>query len=246
LAAKSELLARLALEQSRWALDVGCGLGTDVFAMAERLAPGGHAVGLDASETMIAEATTRVADAGLDVRFLVGDALALPFDDATFDACRVETVLQHLVDPRTAVREMTRVTRPGGRVGAIEFDLETVFLDHPDQELSETIRETFLAGAVQGAIGRQLPRLFRRAGLVDIQATAHTVLSDPAFFRLLVGRQVDALCEQRTITRAQADGWWSEIDAADAAGHFTAGATMFVVAATRPPADRRADAGASR
>jgi ubiquinone/menaquinone biosynthesis C-methylase UbiE len=111
---KAEMLDRLAPEHASAGLDVGCGYGADVEALADRLRPGGRAVGIDVSATMIAEARRRVAGSGLDVRFVVGDALALPFDDDTFDVCRIETVLQHVDAPGQAVAEMARVTRPGG------------------------------------------------------------------------------------------------------------------------------------
>jgi len=52
--------------------------------------------------------------------FDVGDAMNLPYDDGSLDACRAETLLQHLTDPHQAVHEMTRVTRPGGRAAIPE------------------------------------------------------------------------------------------------------------------------------
>lgn len=117
-AAKAQLLDRLGAERAWSALDVGCGYGPDVIALAERMGPGGRTTGVDLSEAMIAEARRRARGASLDVSFRVADALALPFEDDAFDICRIETVLQHVVDPGRAVAEMVRVTRRGGRVGA--------------------------------------------------------------------------------------------------------------------------------
>src|SRR5262249_24169809 len=116
-AAKSVLLERLAVENARTALDVGCGTGADVVEMARRMLQSAKATGVDASDAMIAEARRRARGLRANVLFRVGDALDLPYPDGVFDVCRVETVLQHLADPLRAIRELVRVTRPGGRVG---------------------------------------------------------------------------------------------------------------------------------
>jgi len=230
--AKAEMLDRLAPEDASTGLDVGCGYGADVEALAARLRPGGHAVGIDVSETMIAEARRRVARRGLDVRFVVGDALALPFDDDAFDVCRIETVLQHVEAPGQAVAEMARVTRPGGRIAALEFDAGTMFLDHPDVEFWEVIRATFIGAAVQGSAGRQLPRLFTDAGLTDVRATLRVIPSDARFFRGLLGHPVTELVDAGVFTPDRVDRWWAAMEEAMTAGHFTGGATAFVVSGT--------------
>lgn len=230
--AKAEMLDRLAVEDASAGLDVGCGYGADVEALAARLRPGGHAVGIDVSETMIAEARRRLAGSGLDVRFVVGDALALPFDDDTFDVCRIETVLQHVEAPGQAVAEMARVTRPGGRIAALEIDAGTMFLDHPDVEFWEVIRATFISAAVQGSVGRLLPRLFTDAGLTDVRATLRVIPSDAGFFRGLLGHPVTELVEAGVFTPERVDRWWAAMDEAQTQGHFTGGATAFVVSGT--------------
>src|SRR5262249_58491404 len=126
---------------------------------AKRLRPGGSAVGIDLSEAMITEARRRTAGIDADVSFQVADALALPFKDHAFELARTETVLQHLADPARAVGEMVRVTRRGGRVGALELDQETMFLDHPDIELLDSLRDSVIRAMAQSPIGRQVPRL---------------------------------------------------------------------------------------
>jgi SAM-dependent methyltransferase len=183
---------------------VGCGHGADVLELAKRLRPGGHAVGVGISETMIGEARRRSATVGLAVRFTVADALALPFEDNTFDICRTETVLQHLADPERAVTEMVRVTRPGGRVGALELDQETMFIDHPDTGLLDTLRDAINSAMVQSAIGRQVPRLFVEAGLIDVQTVPHVIVGDPRACQLQLAHHVTELRHRRAITAERA------------------------------------------
>jgi ubiquinone/menaquinone biosynthesis C-methylase UbiE len=229
---KAEMLERLQPERAATALDVGCGYGADVIELAKRLKPDGRATGIDISETMIAEANRRAAGTGLSVTFRAGDALALPFEDNAFDICRTETVLQHLGDPETAVAEMARVTRSGGRIAALEFDLGTLFLDHPDTELTETIWTSYLGETVQPSMGRQLLRLFVRAGLNDVASAPRVITSNPSFFRLVTGHHVDQLCAHGVITSDQAAGWWAAMEDAAARGYHTGGATAFLVSGT--------------
>jgi len=226
--AKAQLLDRLEPEHASSAIDVGCGYGADLTEVAKRLRPGGRAVGIDLSDAMITEARRRTAGIGLDISFQVADAHALPFEDNTFDICRTETVLQHLADPANAVSEMARVTRPGGRVGALELDQETMFIDHPDVELLDALRDAISRAMTQSAIGRQVPRLFVEAGLTDVQTAPHVITGDPRAFQLQLAHHVSALCARGAITHERATQWWSTIDAAAAAGHFTGGITAFV------------------
>jgi ubiquinone/menaquinone biosynthesis C-methylase UbiE len=122
---KAAVTALLRLSPGQSALEAGCGLGRDTEAMARQVAPGGHAVGLDLSRELIAQAAERTAPLGLPLRFEVGDVTALPFADESFDAARIERTLQHLPDPAQALAELARVLRRGGRLAALEPDWHT-------------------------------------------------------------------------------------------------------------------------
>jgi ubiquinone/menaquinone biosynthesis C-methylase UbiE len=231
---KSVLLERLSPEQAASVLDVGCGTGDDVAVMASRMPPGGEAVGVDASEAMIAEARRRHAGLGPRVTFGLGDALALPYPDAAFDICRTETVLLHVAEPPRAVEEMARVTRPGGRVGALEIDEGCAVLDHPDQQMTRTILDAYGDAKACAWIGRQLPRLFRQAGLADVSVDPFVILGCLEIFRALLGPAVKRLCDERVLTAEQASGWWEALTRQADEGDFLGGAVAFVVTGTRP------------
>jgi ubiquinone/menaquinone biosynthesis C-methylase UbiE len=107
---KRESYDLLGAAPGRRILEVGCGLGDDAAALSRLVAPGGSVVAVDGSQTMIEVARERHgAVAGLS--FDVADAAHLPFDDASFDACRIDRVLQHIADPAGAILEMARVIR---------------------------------------------------------------------------------------------------------------------------------------
>ena len=99
------------------ALDVGCGPGGLAAVLAERLGPANVAA-VDPSEPFAEACRARVP--GIEVG--VASAEALPFAEATFDAVLSQLVVNFIGDPEQGVREMARVTRCGGTVGACVWD----------------------------------------------------------------------------------------------------------------------------
>jgi demethylmenaquinone methyltransferase/2-methoxy-6-polyprenyl-1,4-benzoquinol methylase len=95
-------------------LDACCGTG-DLAVAAARA--GGRVTGLDFSEPMLERARRKAPE----LEWVRGDLLALPFDDATFDAATVGFGVRNVEDLERAVRELRRVLRPGGRVGVLEI-----------------------------------------------------------------------------------------------------------------------------
>jgi SAM-dependent methyltransferase len=98
-------------------LDVACGPGNFTREFAQIVGAGGLAVGIDASPTMLARA---VADTEPDtVAYVRGDAVRLPFRDASFDAVCCFAALHLFEDPDAALDHMTRVLTPGGRIAIL-------------------------------------------------------------------------------------------------------------------------------
>src|SRR5438477_8758118 len=97
-AARADYLDLLELRPGQRVLDVGCGSGVVTRDMARRVSPGGRAVGIDPSAEFLAIARDLAREAGLDAvaEFRDGNALALPFADAEFDAALAATVLVHV------------------------------------------------------------------------------------------------------------------------------------------------------
>jgi ubiquinone/menaquinone biosynthesis C-methylase UbiE len=95
-------------------LDVACGPGSVVAALAQRVR---RAEGLDATEAMLEEARKLAESRGLrNVAWHRGDVCALPFAGAAFDLVSCRYAIHHVLDPVRALAEMVRVCRPGGRV----------------------------------------------------------------------------------------------------------------------------------
>jgi demethylmenaquinone methyltransferase/2-methoxy-6-polyprenyl-1,4-benzoquinol methylase len=114
------LVRALAAAPGERVLDVATGTG---MVAAELLARGCTVVGIDQSAEMLAVARARFAADAARVRWIQGQAEALPFDDGSFDALTFTYLLRYVDDPAATMRELARVIRPGGRIASLEFGL---------------------------------------------------------------------------------------------------------------------------
>ncbi len=116
-------------------LDVGCGPGTITVDFAARLAPG-DVVAIEREQAVVDEASNLAIERGLtNVTVEPGDVYGLAYDDASFDITHAHQVLQHLSDPVAALREMRRVTKPGGVVAARDADYAGMTWHPADERL---------------------------------------------------------------------------------------------------------------
>jgi len=172
---KRRMQELLAPQEGDHILDVGCGTGDDVRALLTAVGPAGRVVGVDASATMVTEARKRAAEANVAAVFHQQDAHTLPFPDQSFDGCRAERVLQHIHDPDLVLAEMRRVLRPGGRLVVAEPDYGAAVIRGADKTVTSTILGCRRDHYRSGRIGRQLPEMFRKLGLVDLSITFMTI-----------------------------------------------------------------------
>jgi SAM-dependent methyltransferase len=156
-------------------LDVGCGPGTITADLAELVAPG-RVVGLDREEAPLGQARAEAERRGLTTTsYVVGDVYALDFPDGTFDVVHAHQVLQHLTDPAAALREMARVTRPGGLVAVRDADYAAMTWHPASAGLTRWLELYRAAARDNGAepdAGRQLVAWAHQAGLTDLTPSA--------------------------------------------------------------------------
>lgn len=233
---KRESYGLLDAGPGRRILDVGCGLGDDAVALAKLVAPGGQVVGVDGSRAMIEAARSKFK--GVEgLTFEVADAASLPFEDASFDACRVDRVLQHIASPTPVVREMVRVLRPGGLMVAYDNDWETLTVDIGDRALTRAVLNAWCDRFPSGWIGRQMVPLFLQAGLRDVVAFPKTLV----LRELTVADRLycffataEKLAETGVIRREDAARWSEGLRIADGHGQFFCSYTGFLVRGVRP------------
>jgi ubiquinone/menaquinone biosynthesis C-methylase UbiE len=153
-------------------LEVGCGTGVVMRDVAALVGPRGDVVGVDPSRSMVeaARLLARPHPLRRRMRWRLAPGAALPFADGRFDATLAITVLLHVADPEAVVREMVRVTRPGGRVAVQDQDFGTVAVTHPDRTLTERIMWGVARRMYEEPhSGRRMPALLRAAALGEVR-----------------------------------------------------------------------------
>jgi len=154
-------------------LDVGCGSGS-MSRLIARSFPEVEVVGIDLREQYLDYARARAREEGLDnLTFQPGDVFALSFPDASFDLVWSKYLLQWLREPKAALAEFKRVTKPDGHV--VSCDYVGFVVEHfpIDPELERQIRE-ITAMLVDANIGRKVPAYMIALGLRDVQVDIET------------------------------------------------------------------------
>jgi SAM-dependent methyltransferase len=159
-AVRNQLYRRVNLLRAERVLDVGCGTGVITEEMAARCK--GQVIGLDVDAAMIAFAQNKDSRA----EYRVGDAHQLDFPDGHFDVVVCHFLLMWVNDPTLAMREMARVTQPGGAVLACAEPDYGGRIDYPQElPLARWQAKALRREGADPFIGRKLPTLFAQAGL---------------------------------------------------------------------------------
>ncbi|KAI0092900.1 S-adenosyl-L-methionine-dependent methyltransferase [Irpex rosettiformis] len=160
-------------------LDVGCGPGSITISLASHV-PQGHITGVDYAPVPIQAALALASSTKTpNVTFQTADIFSLPFPDASFDVTHAHQVLQHISEPVRALKELRRVTKPGGLVACRETDVQT-FIWYPENPALQ--RWSFITESIarrndcEPRAGRRLKTWARSAGFKaeDIKCTAGT------------------------------------------------------------------------
>jgi ubiquinone/menaquinone biosynthesis C-methylase UbiE len=165
-------------------LDVGCGTGTAEVKLSRLRLMQVDLVAVDLNVGRVTSAQAAARSHNINAHFAAADACHLPFPSATFDSVFCVAVLQHIADVKSAVVEMARVTRPGGRIVAVEPDNSArYFYSSVDdgRQAHEAARRFFSAlGHARGdasdpAVGPQLPTLFSENGVEPLRVEVFPV-----------------------------------------------------------------------
>jgi ubiquinone/menaquinone biosynthesis C-methylase UbiE len=161
---RREVIRSLQVDAGSRVLDVGSGAGEFLIEVATGVA-GVEAVGVDSSHVMIATAVGRAKAAGVEVKFVHGDARNLEFPDGSFDRVNCSRVLVHMEDPAAVVAEMARVLAPGGRMAIVEPDHDALIIDSDDLDIARAVRLHLTQPLQNPDIGRRRRRYLIESGL---------------------------------------------------------------------------------
>jgi ubiquinone/menaquinone biosynthesis C-methylase UbiE len=155
-------------------IDVGCGIGLLTMLM-HGTSGGAKTVGVDGSMARIETARSRASPVTDGIEFVNADVHRLPMDTDHFDFAWSRFVFEYLRDPSAVLKEMIRVTRPGGIVAVADLDSQLMNFHPQTASTRDGVQEAFQLLAQDGFdpwIGRKLFSMFKNQGMRQVKATA--------------------------------------------------------------------------
>ncbi len=229
---------RLDLPHRKHVVEVGCGTGVVVRALARRQDFPGKATGVDHSLAFIEAGRRLAAEEGLAgrVELRVGDAHELDFDDGHFDVGIVHTVISHVTDPLAVLREVSRVVRRGGAVAIFDGDYASLTYAHEDHEAGRAMDQALARATFNNPlIMRELPERFSSVGL-ELTDTVPNVVSEigsASYFRSFAETYAPLVADAGLLPKDFVDSWLAYQHQAMDKGCFFASCNYYAYIARR-------------
>lgn len=218
------------------AVDCGCGLGFDVRRLADRVSPGGRAIGIDGSERLLVRAR-QIFPSNDGVAFLRADLHRLPLAAASADAVRIDRTLQHVEDPAEVLAEMVRVLKPGGRIVCAEPDWSTFEVESDAPDVAMRVAERWRRGFRNPGIGDELATRLRAEGLSDVYVEAFALRVrgfDGADRVYDIRKTARILMDEDPASSPLYARWLADLEQSDGEERVSASVTLFLASATKP------------
>jgi ubiquinone/menaquinone biosynthesis C-methylase UbiE len=220
-------------------LEIGSGSGIVARDAAALVGPRGQVIGVDPSRVMTGAARRIALPLGLGGRLVheVGNGARLRFAAGRFDRVFAVTVLLHVQDSDAILREMLRVTRPGGILAVQDQDFGALTLDHPDRALTARIMNGVVARMYPDPwSGRTLFGRLARLGLEQVRLFVDVFQDttlEPYTQAMLMRRAKNAVRFGLTSAGAAAR-WMAAIERLAASGQFAFTLNYFAARGTKP------------
>jgi SAM-dependent methyltransferase len=221
--ARRTMLRHLRLEATSRVLEAGSGPGTALLDLLDWVGASGQIVGLDPTHALVREAEERARAAGAhQATYAIGDIRQIARPDNSVDAAFCDKILVHVGPPSQAVGELVRITRDGGRVGAVEWYSQGMVMA-ADYALTRRVLDgSAPLGALNPLVPLELEHLFARAGLRRIDAgsvVAETGRYLPSL-KMMLKRRAEQAIELEAISAEAGAAWLKELEAREARGEF--------------------------
>lgn len=227
--------AHLQLAPGMSVLDCGCGTGDMLTLMSGLTAPG-ESCGGDLSNAMLQEGRRRAETAGAKhVRFEPMDVQSLPVPDSSFDRVLATQLLVHVPDPRGAMHEMCRVTKPGGLVAVADTDWDTLVVGCTDKELGRRFTRLFSDGVRNGLVVRDYAGWLRHEHFTNIRIIPQPIVFDDWTFvkEWIMEPALPHFVKQGSMTAAEAESLMDDLTRRNANGEFFAAFSFYTVTGQR-------------
>lgn len=235
-ARRARILKALALKPGDHVLDVGSGPGHQAFEMSPVVGSNGRVEGVDASESAIEIAQHRCSGLS-NVGFRVGNAYRLPFEDATFDAVMSSQVFEYLDDVASALAEVFRVLKSGGRVLIHDTEYGALLWQSSDANRMAQIMKTWDGHLADPHLPQTLGKKLADAGFKAVQAepVVHVETSyDPSSASAILIKFVMGYVVSQGESQGKADAWADDLRKMGSNGDYFFSSNEYIFTADKP------------
>jgi ubiquinone/menaquinone biosynthesis C-methylase UbiE len=234
-----EYLDAIDIDSANTVLDMGCGTGVAARTIARRANFSGTVTGIDLSPYLV-KAAKRLADEeglGSRVEFRSGDTRELDIPDGRFDAVVAHTLVSHVQQPLTVLKEAGRVVKPGGLIAIFDGDYASMTFALDDPVESKRYDEALISAVVTSPrVMRQMPRLIQRAGLEMVMTFPYIMaeVGEGDFWLSAIDSFEKLAPKSGAMTESEATSWANVLHEASDKGVFFGASNYYTYIARRP------------
>lgn len=235
IARRRQLIDSVSVQPGERILDVGCGGGQLSAEIAELVGPAGRVDGVDVSDEMVGAARRRFRDQlfSSSLHFTQADAAELPFADGSFDAAIAHMVYEYVNPIDTALRELRRVLRKGGRILIVDHDSDSVVWHSSNQGRMARVLQAWDEHLAHPWLPRDLEARLRTAGFADVRIEPHAIL-ETGEGHYLIDMVAGFVPGRRGVSKEEAAEWADDLHELGRRGQYFFSATLYWFTASVP------------
>jgi len=235
-AQRAFLRAHLPIEMGSNVVDVGAGPGLLAKEIADDIGPNGHVIALDPSADMRAIAATRCRDFD-NIEVMDGEATALPLDDESQDVLIATQVLEYVSDVEGALREASRVLKPGGRIAVLDTEWESAITRSSDSARTRMVFDAWRNHFVQPDLPVRLPSLLEAARFTELRTAGTAIINTAMSSTTYAGEVLNSIAKyidrKSLVPAGVGAAWLEEMRSLDASGDFFFSVTRYLFIAQK-------------